>query len=231
MTATLARPSEQNLWSTMPGWGIVADLTPPEVIAARRLHLLRKLIVAGLVLVVLLCAGGYVLAVRQHSSASDALNGTTARTTQLQAQVNKYGGVTRIQGTVDGVRSRVATLMQGDVDLTTLLVKIRTALPASMSIKQLGVTLNPTTGAPAAATPGLNLSGHSIIGTVTLSGSGRTLDDLPAYVDALAALKGVVNLVPTSNQTGTGGTQFAMTFALTDQLYSHRYDMSNTGGK
>ena len=48
MTAAIAT-SGQQLWSTMPGWGIVADLTPPELIASRRLRLLRKLLIAGAV--------------------------------------------------------------------------------------------------------------------------------------------------------------------------------------
>ena len=58
---TMATP--QQIWNTMPGWGIVADLTPPELIATRRLRLLRKLLAAGLsVLLVLLVAATLALA-------------------------------------------------------------------------------------------------------------------------------------------------------------------------
>ena len=55
----------------MPGWGIVADLTPPELIAARGLRVLRKRIVAALVVIVLLCAGGYVWAAAKDNAADD----------------------------------------------------------------------------------------------------------------------------------------------------------------
>lgn len=104
MTTVLEAPQ---LWSTMPGWGIVADLTPPELIESRRLKALRKLIVAGLVAVLVLCAGGYELARLQRSSAQGALDRTSERTTQLQAQVSRYSGVTRIQGTVAQVQSTI----------------------------------------------------------------------------------------------------------------------------
>jgi hypothetical protein len=100
-----------------------------------------------------------------------------------------------------------------------------------MAIKTLTVTMNTATTAPGATSPGLDTSGRTVIGTVVVAGSGKSLDDLPAYVDRLAKISGVVNLVPTSNLAAKGGVDFSLAFALTDKLYSHRYDASHTGGK
>ena len=50
---TMTSPPVQ-LWSAMPGWGIAADLTPPEIINARQLKLLRKLLGGGLVALLVL---------------------------------------------------------------------------------------------------------------------------------------------------------------------------------
>jgi hypothetical protein len=224
-------PLDNRLWSSMPGWGIVADLTPPELIAERRLRVLRKYIVAGLVLVLVLCAGGYVQAVRKHSTAVDARNAMTARTQELQQQLHNkaFGDVVRIQGTLAQVQTQVATLLKNDVDLPTLLGKVRAALPASMAIKTMTVTL--TTAAGGVAAPTLDRSGHVVIGTFVVGGSSRTLDDLPAYVDRLAKVKGVANLVPTSNGSDTEGVKFSLAFEITDRLYSHRYDVATTGSK
>ena len=55
MTAT---PPPAQLWSTMPGWGIAADLTPPELINSRALKTLRKWLGAGLVVLLLACIAG-----------------------------------------------------------------------------------------------------------------------------------------------------------------------------
>ena len=59
---THAQPNQP--WNGMPGWGIVADLTPPELIASRHLKVLRKWIVLGLVVLVLACVAGYVSTAR-----------------------------------------------------------------------------------------------------------------------------------------------------------------------
>jgi hypothetical protein len=226
-------PPDNRLWSSMPGWGIVADLTPPELIAERHLRVLRKWIVVGLSLVVVVCAAGFVLAVRQHSTAADDGNAVNARTAQLQQQLRSpsFRHVVQMQGTLAKVQGQVAVLMKDDVDLPALLTKVRAAAPASMAIKTLTVTMNTATTAPGATSPGLDTSGRTVIGTVVVAGSGKSLDDLPAYVDRLAKISGVVNLVPTSNLAAKGGVDFSLAFALTDKLYSHRYDASHTGGK
>ncbi len=227
-------PPDNRLWSSMPGWGIVADLTPPELIAERHLRVLRKVIVAALSLVLVLCAAGYVLAVRQHSSAADAADAVNARTTQLQQQLAdpSFRNVVRMQGTLAKVQGQVAVLMKDDVDLPGLLSKVRTAAPASIALTTLTVTMNTSATAPGTTTTGLDTSGHTVIGTVVVAGSGKTLDDLPAYIDRLAKIPGVVNLVPTTNLAAQGSVAFSLAFAVTDKLYSHRYDVSTTtGGK
>ena len=68
MTTLMARPGNgDTLWASMPGWGIVADLTPPELVESRRLKALRKLIAVCLGAVVLLLrAAGYALRLRQE---------------------------------------------------------------------------------------------------------------------------------------------------------------------
>ncbi|MEP7177620.1 MAG: hypothetical protein ABI775_00880, partial [Pseudonocardiales bacterium] len=123
MTAQLTRPEE--VWSSMPGWGIVADLTPPELIKSRELKVLRKLIVTILVALLVLCVGGYAIAARKHSAAAASLRDVQARTGALNAQTDKYAGVTRLKGTVTEVQNQIAALMAGDVDLAKLIGQIR----------------------------------------------------------------------------------------------------------
>lgn len=221
-------------WSSMPGWGIVADLTPSELVASRQLRQLRKVLVGCLIFVVVLCAGGYAYAWSKNSSAQSTLDKANSRTAQLTAEQSRYVGVTRVETTVAGIQAKVATLMKTDVDVAQLIAKVRTALPASMGITQLGITFSSAAaGGPAAATS--SVDGHAVIGKVTMSGIGRTLDDLSAYVDALGTIPGIADLLPSSNTATKGTTQFSLSFDLTDQLYSHRYDPSKsssaTGGK
>jgi hypothetical protein len=230
MTALLPRVDNASQWGSMPGWNIVGDLTPPELINARRVAVLRRRIIAGLVLVVLLCAGGYAYTYARNGSASDDATAVAAQTVDLTRSAGKYGGITKIENAVNTMRTQVAGVMTQDVDVAHLVASIRAALPSSMSIQNLAVTL--TGSAPASSnSAGLDASGHPKIGAVTISGSGRTLDDLPAFVDRLVAIPGVVDVVPGSNVVSAGTAQFNVTVQLTDQLHSHRYDAAAIGAK
>jgi hypothetical protein len=226
MTAVL-NPT-QKAWHSMPGWGIVADLTPSELVTSRQLRQLRKVIGAFLIAVVVLCAAGYAYAWTKNNSAQDALDKANAQSTQLTAEQARYAGVTRIETTVAGIQAKVASLMKTDVDVAQTIAKIRTALPGTMAITQLSITFTSAATAGPAGAAATAVDGHLVIGKVTMSGAGRTLDDLSAYVDALGAVPGVANLLPSSNTATKGGTQFSLSFDLTDQLYTHRYDPSKS---
>ncbi len=155
---------------------------------------------------------------------------------QLQATSRKYTGITKIQGTVTDVQAEIAKLMSADVDLVQLMGQIRASLPASMTIKQESVTIS-LAGAASAGTAGstsgagLDTSGRAHIGNVTISGVGKTLDDLSIYASKLAAIPGIVDVVPTSNVADETGVQYSLQFVLTDKLLSHRFDVSKNGGK
>jgi hypothetical protein len=210
----------------MPGWGIAADLTPPELVNSRQLKLLRRWLAVGLVALLVACAGGYVLAVRQHSSASDALDQVQQHTLELQANVRKYAAVTQIQGKVSEVEAQIATLMSGDVDVVTLLTQIRSSLPKTMTIATESVTINLTgVAASAGSTSSLDTSGLPRIGNVSLSGKGATLDDLASFVDRLKLVPGVVDVLPITNTRINAGAQYSLSLGLTNALISHRFDV------
>ncbi len=79
-----------------------------------------------------------------------------------------------------------------------------------------------------AGASGLDTSGSTRIGTVTMNGTGQALDDLSDYIDQLEALPGIVDVMPLANAVageGATGTQFSITMGLTDALLSHRYEV------
>lgn len=225
---TVTAPAVQ-LWNTMPGWGIAADLTPPELIRSRELNTLRKWLGAGLVVLLLVCAGGYVVAARQHSAASATLNGVQAQTRQLQSGERAYASVTQIQGTVGEIRGQLAQLMGSDVDLVKFLRRLRGTLPTQMTISSEAVTISLAGAAVAPA--GTATSALSTIGAVTISGTGRALDNLATYVDNLQAIPGVVDVNPTTNVLSGHVVHYSLSLNLTSAILSHRFDVSRTGTK
>ena len=221
---TTSAPPAQ-LWSTMPGWGIAADLTPPELINAREIQSLRKWLAAALVLLLVACAGGYVAASVRHSAADSALNRVQSQTTQLQAGVRTYAGVTQIQGDVTQIQAQIATLMGSDIDLVKLMGWFRSALPAPMTIGSEAITVTPNGGSTTST------SGLATIAAVTISGTGRALDNLAAYLENLAKIPGVVNVNPTTNVVSAGIAHYTLSLNLTAVAFSHRFNVPKTGTK
>lgn len=194
-----------------PGWGIVADLTPPELIADRRLKVVRRIIAIGLAVVLGLCGVGYGYAVWQGSSATDALAAEQTRTASLLAEQHRYIGVTAVHAAITQVQQQLGGLMSSDVDVDKITAAIVAALPPTMTIGDATVTVTGVADAASGSgqgnqpngVGGLDTSDAHHIGTVTLSGTGKQLTDLAAYVDALRKVPGVFEPYPLSNEVVT----------------------------
>lgn len=229
---------QSRIWNTMPGWGIVADLTPPELTASRRLAVIRKALLAGMVLLLILLVLLYGYSAHVKSSASNGLSEERARTAQLAAEQNRYRDVTQLHASITGFDSKITALMAADVGFAATIGSLRTALPPTMALDDLEVKISQAGALAAAATSGqagtvssLDTSGHKSIGQVILNGSGHSLDDLPAYLANLRKIKGVIDVVPVSNELSGPSVQFNVTLSITDEVLTHRFDASKATGR
>lgn len=241
---TLTAPSSTHpttqLWNSMPGWGIAANLIPPEVIAARRIAAIRKMIITGLVAVVVLAAAGYAYAFMQQRQAQSQLSAAQAQTTALETSQQRYSQVVTLAGSIAQVKTQLAALMADDVDAAKLVDDVAAQLPPKSTITQLQLSLDAasqqaagTSSSGSSTSTGggaLDASGEQHIGTLTLNGSTGSLSEVAGYANALAKLPGVVSVYPTSEgtSTGTAGVTFTIDLTLTDQLLTHRYDATTT---
>jgi Tfp pilus assembly protein PilO len=243
---TAAPDVTQRLWNSMPGWGITANLLPPEVLAARRIAVIRKMIVAGLIAVVVLAGGGYAYAFLQQRDARSQLSAEQQKTTALQAAQQQYSQVVLLAGSITQVKTQLAQLMAADVDTTKLIDNVAAQLPPKSTITQLDLALpaastqsGTSSGSSSSTSQGgsaLDASGQPHIGSLTITGSTGELSEVAGYVNALAKLPGVVSVYPSSEGTGSGtsGVQFTINLTLTDDLLTHRYDDTSApaiGGK
>jgi hypothetical protein len=231
---TTMQPRE--LWSTMPGWGIVANLIPPEVLQARRVRAVRKLVAYALCVLVLIAGVGYGFAWYRSQQAADALAAEQSRTSQLLAQQKRYADVTVLQGSVAGVRTQLSQLLASDVDASALITSILVQLPPGATVSQLAVTMSAPAGKQATAdvasgSAALDTSGRPRIGVISITGQALRVSDVSTLVDRLSALRGFIEPYPTSNTTNDKGTMYTIQFSINDRLLSHRYDVtSKTGG-
>ena len=218
MTVVLNKPADfdPTRWSAMPGWSITVDLTPPELRTRRSLALLRRVIAAVLAFVILLCVGGYLLAVHANSTAQDALDAASSHTTSIRATLGQHSAVTQVKAATSAIDTQLAALFTDDVDVPKLIADLPDADPSHLTVTSVNLSV---TDDPGPATPG----SPTTIGTVTMSGTARHLADLATEVKALNGVRGVTNVIPTTNSTSGTGTSWSLTFQLTDALYTHRF--------
>lgn len=234
---TTVQPRElqpRELWSTMPGWGIVANLIPPELLQARRVRALQKLVGFLLVLLLVLAGAGYGYAMYRSHQASQQLSVEQNRTSQLLAGQSKYRGVTEIQGNVSQVKGELAKLMGMDLDASGLVAGLIKQLPSGASVSQLALTIaepTPTTPNNIGASV-LDTTGQPHIGTITISGQAQKVADVAVYVDRLSALPGLVSPYPATSAVNDTGVQFTIQLSINDSLLSNRFALSgsSTGG-
>lgn len=227
MTATLEKsaPSSSQLWSSMPGWGIVVNLLPPEVLAARRVRVIRKLIISGVGVILLLAALAYGYAYWQVHTASNQLAAADAETAQLQKSQLKYSPVLALQAETSHVKDELAGLTAGDVDLPTLVAKVIALSPNPNQLTKVDVEV--TAAAPASSavsstsgTGSLDTSGRRHIGTVTITGAAASIAQVSRYVHRLDHLPGVVEVFPVSAQANGRQLEYTIEMTMTDQLLS-----------
>lgn len=228
---TAVRPKE--LWNSMPGWGIVANLIPPELLLARRLRVLRRVLALVLALVVLLAMTTFGWAWLQHQAADRDLVAVQNQTAQLQAEQSRFQPAVKVQGSITQIDGQLKTLMANDVDFSTVLGNIRNQLPANMTIGQLALTIDQSkSGTSGSGAASLDASGARHIGLVTISGKASHLADLSGFIDKLRTVPGVLEPFPVSNATADGGAvDYSVQLTLTAALLTHTYDQTGNGGK
>lgn len=237
-TAVNAITDEPDAWTTRPGFGIFADLTPPELLNGRRLRGIRRALLAALAASVALVVLGTGWAMWRQADATHQLTQEQSRTTQFQLEQGRFTTVTQIQQATTGVDTQLAQLMAADTDFTALLSSIRAAQPKTVSVTAEQVTVSAGGAAAAAgtgvgaATGSLDTSNAPQIGKITLSGTVASLGDFAVYIASLQQVPGIVDVLPSTvvegSSSGTAKTaavtyQFAVTMSVTNARLTHRF--------
>jgi hypothetical protein len=219
---------------SMPGWGLAADLIPPEILTARRANAVRRLVLVALAGVLVLCAAASVLAFRHTAAASSALQAEQARSASLRGQQHRYTPVIQVQGSLGSVRAQLATLLADDVDFGALAAAVDGARPSGVRLSQVTAVLTVTAAPGVAAAPSglgsLENSGRKHLGSLTITGTAGSMPQIAEYTDRLGRIRGSVAANPVSQQRTAGGVQFTIELSLTDSLLTGHYATGHPGG-
>lgn len=210
---------------------IWANLLPDELISARRLTALKRRLALALAALLVLLVGAYAYSAWSTSQARDDLGRAQLKAAQLQHKQSEYTPLVTAQSSAERITTSLRQLMAGDLQWTELLDVLRTSAAPGVTIQNVNATI-----APATKTSGLgvlNQSGKQQVGTITITGSAPDKSTLAAYVDALAAVKGLAAPFPASAIGQSGGLSFSINVLITSDALGGRFGLPATtpGGK
>lgn len=210
-----------------PGAGPRVDLLPGEVVTVRQVRRAQRRGAAALVGVLVLIAAAYVLVSGERAMAREDLAAAQARTVGLTAEQAKYAEAPLVYAEVESTQAALASVMAGDVRWYQFLADLAVTSPpglwltswqATSSDPSLAPTVDPVTGAPAAAVPVANL---------TVSGTAADEPDVADWLDVLSATPGLTGSTASSLARTAVGQQPVITFdssaAMTKAALSDRY--------
>ncbi len=218
-------------WAPVPR----VNLLPPEVLQARRFRVVRwRLMLAGAATLALV-AGAVYWAQSGVGAAQDELAITQAQTTLLHRQEAKYATVPALLSQLDAARSARQVALGQDVLWYRFLNDVALATPANVSLTTLSATLTATSGAAAAPSSGSDPLVPAGIGSVTVTGTAAGYPDVAAWLQSIAAVKGLdastlQNATRGAASSGgstsaaPGAVTFTTTVVVTAAALSHRYD-------
>jgi Tfp pilus assembly protein PilN len=206
------------------------NLLPPEVGQAAKARSLRAglslLVVAAMVVV----GAGYGLASLHAGTAQQALDHANQRTVELLAQQKKYVEVRKVTSNLALTTAARQVGSSTEVNWKSYLESIQANLPSGTTI----VTFAAATGSPLAefAQATVPLQGERIA-ELTFSAETQSLPDVPAWLNALASLKGFVDASPGSVSLNDGVYTAAVTMHISEVALANRFpsDTAKTDSK
>jgi hypothetical protein len=206
-------------WAPVPK----VNLLPPEILQARRLVALKRLLAGAVAAIVLVCIGATVWAQLRASAAQDELDAVQARGATLRGEQARYAAVPKLLNLIqaaDGARERA---MSQDVLWYGFMSDLAVTTPEGITLSGLQVSLDkPTVNTDPLVPTGL--------GTVTFTGTAKHVPDVAAWLDAVAHIHGVDGSTlqtVTREDTKHGDSSplnFTTSVTVTSNALTHRYD-------
>lgn len=206
------------------------NLLPPEVVEARTLQRIRRVLtVCGAVLLVLL-VGGTVWRVLGLRSAQDQVSSLKSQLVFInKTEIPKYDKVVALQNKVKTLQGQLEPLVAGEVDWLVVLNQFGQYLPSSAVLASLNLTASntPTAGASKAGKG----SSSSKASTSTAIGTGSSTVDVPnltsfsQFGNSMATSPALTLGPPTGTLTNGSTITFDTNFSINSNAGTHRMSL------
>jgi Tfp pilus assembly protein PilN len=206
-------------WAPVPK----VNLLPREIMQARRLAALKRVLGGAVAAVVLVCIGVTVWAQAGAAAKQDELDAVQAQGAALRAEQERYAAVPKLLNLIQAAGSARERAMSQDVLWYGFMSDLAVTTPTGITLNSLQVSLDKSTVNPDPLVP-------TGLGTVTFTGTAEQVPDVAAWLDAVARIHGVdgsslqtVTREDTKNGDN-GPLTFTTTVTVTSKALTHRYD-------
>jgi Tfp pilus assembly protein PilN len=207
---------------------ISADLLPTEIVYARKLKKIRKLVISGLTVFVVLLGLWFAQSLYETSNARDELAQAQDNVNQLTKQQTTFGELVKTQADSKAINDQLKQLFKNDLQWSTLYTTLQKAAPDGVGIEALTGAVTgeeaKQAGGGSGAVGGLTGGSVKTIGTITVTGNGKTRAAIATYVDALGKATGVTNPLLSDVGEGENGTlSFTIKLDITEAALGGRF--------
>ena len=206
-------------WAPIPK----VNLLPSEIVQARRLAALKRVLGGAVVAVVLVCVGATVWAQAGASSAQGELDAVQARGVALRADQARYAAVPKLLNLIQAAGAARERAMSQDVLWYGFMSDLAVTTPKGITLNGLQVDLDKATINNDPLVP-------TGLGIVTFTGTAKQVPDVAAWLDAVARIQGVdgSTLQSATREDPKAGDKSPLTFTttvtVTSKALTHRYD-------
>jgi hypothetical protein len=238
MTTTLM-PPESAAPAETPSrtLSITVNLLPPEVVEARHVGTVRRIVLSALVVVVALLTGWYGVASYQTAAARGSLSSAESDVRRLERQQRDFADLVGIQKESQTIRNELSTLLASDLQWSAVLAAVQGAAPAGVQITNVAGALTSAgngTGGGSTGPQLPNTTGRRLIGSLTLTGTASNKAAVAEYVNKLAAVPALGNPFIASSMPQDKVERFTVRLDITDSALGGRYPSKidkQAGGK
>jgi hypothetical protein len=184
-----------------------ANLLPVEIVEARRVRKVKRVVVSALAGFVAVLVAWYAVAYYQTSAARSNLHEAESRTGTLRQQQKAFDELVKAQAESKAINTELSVLLGNDLQWAGLIAATRGAAPSGVQITGVAGTVAGT-GVRTAQGAGATLPNSvpdKLVGTLTVTGTGTTKAVVASYIDAVAKVTGLANpMLSSAVQLGCG---------------------------
>jgi Tfp pilus assembly protein PilN len=194
------------------------NLLPPDILQAQRYRRTTSLVILGGIVLLVLIFGFYLLQANRLGGVNDEIAAQNANNASIQASIAEKQKFADLQARAQAKQQLLASAYAGETSFSALLMDFSRVIPSDAFVESLALQVSEPTTEPAEGVVA------SLIGTITGSGTAKTVDSLSVFLTRLEQVKGWVNpwMSTVSQNPELAGYDYSLSVDLTDDVVTDR---------